>query len=340
MTPMLRILPILVVWALALSAIAAQVDVLTVEGKTLKDNPLGDPAQRRVAVVSPTGAEKTKPLPLILYLPGWGGSSEDTIAQHKGGWLGDAVDTLAAKSHPVRIVVVDGRSRYGGSQFLNSTATGKYADYVADEVIAAVKAQYAGAVPLLVAGHSSGGYGALMLAIERKKIFGAVVALSPDSDFEVTHKPLAQAGDVHAATAAQVAAAMAPAGKARVPGGMAGLMMGLCANYTPRAGHPGEFEWLYDAKGEWRPDVWKRWIACDPLTVVHDQKDAFAPEQRIYLDGAEFDEFGANIGARKIAVILRGRGAKVEFNQPAGHHGEHLAERLTRGVSWALEGKP
>jgi S-formylglutathione hydrolase FrmB len=334
---MLLIRPILSLLAFAISAGAAQLDVLTVEGKTLQGNPLGDPTRRRAAVVAPDDTVKNKPLPLVLYLPGWGGSSEDTIADRKGGWIGQAVDALAAKAHPVRIAVIDGRSRYGGSQFLNSTATGDYADYVAVEVLALLKEKYSVAARPIIAGHSSGGYGAVMLAIRRHDTFAAVVGLSPDSDFEVTHKPLVQQAEVRAVTPAELAAAMAPAGQARRVSGLAGLVMGLCANYTPVAGQPGKFEWLYGAGGEWRPSVWARWIAADPLTVVHDEKDAFAPEQRIYLDGAELDEFGANIGARKIAVILRGRAAQVEFHEPAGHHGEHLPERLTRGLAWVLE---
>src|SRR4051812_48989409 len=102
--------PILLLLALALSADAAQLDVLTLESKTLQGNPLGDPVRRRVAVVAPNYVEPTKPLPLILYLPGWGSSSEDTISS-RGGWIGAAVDELAGP-HPVRVAVVDGRSRY------------------------------------------------------------------------------------------------------------------------------------------------------------------------------------------------------------------------------------
>ncbi|HEV7403216.1 MAG TPA: alpha/beta fold hydrolase [Chthoniobacteraceae bacterium] len=334
MRPIPPLLPLFA--ALALSARGAQLDVLTVEGKTLQGNPLGDPARRRVAVVAPDAIEKTKPLPLILYLPGWGGSSEDMIPQRGGGWIGDAVDALAAKGHPVRIAVVDGRSRYGGSQYLNSSATGNYADYVAEEVLTFVREKYGVAARPVIAGHSSGGYGAVMLAIRRHETFGAVVGLSPDSDFETTHKPLVQDAAVRAVPPAEVAAAMAPAKDARRVSGLAGLVLGLCANYTPLPGQPGIFEWLYGPGGEWRPAVWARWIACDPLTVVQEQKDAFAPGQRIYLDGAELDEFGANIGAAKIEKVLKARGATVQFYQPAGHHGEHLAERLARGVTWVL----
>jgi pimeloyl-ACP methyl ester carboxylesterase len=324
---------------LALSSLAsgAQLDVLKVEGQTLRDNPLGDPPQRRAAVLSPKAVVATTPLPVVLYLPGWGGSSEDTISQSNGGWLGRVVDDMAANGKPLRIVTVDGRSRYGGSQFVNSTATGRYADYVAHEVLAAVRAKFATTPRAIVSGHSSGGYGALLLAMDRQTIFRAVVALSPDSDFETTHKSLVEQAAVLTVTAQDLLAAMAPARSARIPSGLAGLVMGLCANYAPRAGHPGEFEWLYDARGQWRPEVWAKWIAADPLTQVRDRKTPFTPEQRIYLDGPEFDEFGANIGGRKIERILQQRRLQVQFHQPAGHHSDRLPERLTRGLLWVLE---
>jgi hypothetical protein len=86
----------------------------------------------------PDGSKRDTPLPLVIYLPGWGGSSEDVIAQG-GGWLARTVDKMAGSGLALRIAVVDGRSHYGGSQFLNSGATGEYADYVADEVAPAVE---------------------------------------------------------------------------------------------------------------------------------------------------------------------------------------------------------
>ncbi len=64
--------------------------------------------------------------------------------------------------------------------------------------------------------------------------------------------------------------------------------------------------------------------------------DAFAPAQRIYLDGAEHDEFGANIGARKIHEVLRERKSPVTFYESPGHHNDDLIERLVRGLGWVL----
>jgi S-formylglutathione hydrolase FrmB len=320
---------------------AAQLEVLEVQSVKLKGNPLGDPTARRVAVFLPDATRNDAPLPLVVYLPGWGGSSEDAIAQGRGGWLGRAVDQLASAGLAVRIAVVDGRSRYGGSQFLNSAATGDYADYVAGEVAPAVEARYPvakeAAFPRIIAGHSSGGYGALMLAMARQTQFAAVVALSPDSDFAVTHKPIVEQPAVRAITRAELDAATAPRGQARLPGnGLALMVMGLCANYAPTAGKPGRFEWLYDERGGWRAEAWQRWLDLDPLHVVRRQAGAFAPTQRIYLDGAEHDEFGANIGARKIQEVLRERKSPVTFYESPGHHNDNLAGRLVRGLAWVL----
>ena len=320
---------------------AAQLEVLEVRGVKLKSNPLGDPAARRVAVFVPDGMKNNTPLPLVIYLPGWGGSSEDMIAQGRGSWLGRVVDHFASAGLALRIAVVDGRSRYGGSQFLNSAATGDYADYVADEATPAVEARYPvakeAAFPRIIAGHSSGGYGALMLAMSRHAQFAAVVALSPDSDFEVTHKPIVTQPSVRAVTAGELEAAMAIGEKARQPSdGLARMVMGLCANYAPTAGKPGRFEWLYDARGGWRAEAWQRWLDVDPLHVVRKRADAFAPAQRIYLDGAEHDEFGANIGARKIHEVLRERKSPVTFYESPGHHSDRMPERLVRGLAWVM----
>jgi enterochelin esterase family protein len=320
---------------------AAQLDVLQVPGATLRDNPLNDPPARRLAIFSPNNTKPDTALPLVIYLPGWGGSSEDAIVQGPGAWYGRVVDQLATGNNkPLRIAVVDGRSRYGGSQFLNSTATGRYADFVSEEILPALLAKHPpdrrGPVVIL-SGHSSGAYGALWLTMNRQEKFAAVVALSPDSDFDVTHKALVQQSAVRAVKPAEAEAASAAKNFQMPSNGLAQLVMGLCANYAPIAGKPGRFEWLYDDRGQWRPDAWQRWLDLDPLTLVRKNPNAFAPTQRIYLDGAERDEFGANIGARKIHEVLRTRPAASTFYESPGGHSDHLPERLIRGLKWVLE---
>ena len=76
---------------------------------------------------------------------------------------------FAAAGCPDAIVVfVDAWTALGGSQFLNSASTGRYLDYLCDEVVPFVDGRY----PVLpgrdhrgLSGHSSGGYGAMVVPI-------------------------------------------------------------------------------------------------------------------------------------------------------------------------------
>ncbi len=337
-----RLFPTLLLLATSLTSCsfarppAGRFEVLEVAGEKLRDNPLGDPAARRVAVFIPADAAPGKPLPIVYYLPGYGGSSDDFIAQGERSPFFALVQQLAADGLPLIIAVPDGRNRFGGSQYLNSPAQGNYADYIADDVVAAVEARH----PIrpgsrIIAGHSSGGYGALMLAMSRQKVFSAVVALSPDSDFEVTHKGLVSEPAIRRLSPRDVDSFFGPAKTAPRADEAVQLVLGLSAAYTPAK--PGRIHWLYDAERKWQPQVWQQWLDLDPLLIVRKKSDAFAPDQRIYLDGASHDEWGFNVSARKIHDVLRARGAKVTFDEPPGGHSDGLVERLARGVAWVFE---
>ena len=73
-----------------------------------------------------------------------------------------------------------------------------------------------------------------------------------------------------------------------------------------------------------------------PLTLARKNEGAFGKAQRIFLDGAEHDEWGANIGARKIWEVLRTRPAAAMFRESPGHHSDRMAERLAKGLEWVL----
>ncbi len=75
------------------------------------------------------------------------------------------------------VVFVDALTALGGSQFLDSPATGRYTDYICDEIVPFVDASYPTAATReqrAVTGHSSGGYGALVLPMLRPDVFGAL----------------------------------------------------------------------------------------------------------------------------------------------------------------------
>ena len=322
---------------------APRLDVLESSSRALRDNPLGDPVTRRVAVFVPDQAANGVPLPIAYYLPGFGGSSENAI-KDPSRFL-KATEKLAEDGTPVLLVVVDGKTRWGGSQYLNSPAQGNYADYICDEIVPLVERRYGiapGATNRIIAGHSSGGYGALRLGMMRPRLFGGVVALSPDSYFEISHRYLVtEPGVTNMSPAELKALVKSPPGSPLPKDGEVRYALALSAAYAPRGRwHPGEFEWLCDAHGKVRERVWRRWLNNDPLVMVQKNRHAFLDTQAIYLDGPTEDAFKANIGARKIYEILRTRPARCTFYEPVGKHSDRVPERLERGIEWVFGRNP
>ena len=318
--------------------LAAQLDVIQFESHVLKNNPLHDPAIRDVAVFLPSQAAAGGRLPVIYYLPGYGGSPVGFIS-HSNAWL-KFTQSIADEVTPMALVVVDGRTRWGCGQYLNSPAQGNYEDYICDEIVSMVEAKYpapTNGVRRIIAGHSSGGFGALRLGSYRQKLFDAVIALSPDSDFPVSHIPLVKIAAVSNAPLADIEKMQSGA----LPPPKNGDLMyalGLSAAYAPRGlDHPGEFDWLYDADHQFRDEIWQRWMDNDPLTIVQHNPQAFTPNQAVYLDGAAHDQYAANVGARAIYQVLRERPARCTFYEPPGRHADHIPERLQRGLEWVFD---
>jgi hypothetical protein len=151
-------LVIVVVASTMISRAEPRLDVLEFSSRALKHNPMGDPVTRRVAVFVQEPATSGVPLPIVYYLPGFGGSSESAI-KDPARWR-KTTEELAGAGTPVAMVVVDGKTRWGGSQHLNSAAQGNHADCICDEVAPRVERRCRiapGTTNRIIAGHSSGG---------------------------------------------------------------------------------------------------------------------------------------------------------------------------------------
>lgn len=317
-------------------------EAIAVPGKTLEGNPLGDPVQRRVAVFTPRLPKFSSKLLTVYYLAGYSGSSEDFLGPN-GDKFAEVFQNLADKGIALRMVIPDCRNRWGGSQYLNSPAQGNYADYVLDEVIPQLEKHFGTpATPRdrIIAGHSSGGFGALRIAMMAPERFGAVIALSPDTDFEVTHKPIAQEHIVRSVTPKQMRSYIAPPGEFIRPGsGLIQMMLGLSAAYAPKGPtEPGLFHWLYDESGRWQEEVWQNWLEEDTVVIARRNPHLFMPYHKIYLDGAERDEFGAQKGARVLRDLIKPY-TRVEFYESPDGHADYIEDRLARGLEWVFEKK-
>jgi Putative esterase len=177
--------------------LAGMLDRITVHSEVLEENPLGDPARRPLYVYRSPGAiaPGRERFPIVYVLQGYSGQLDM--------WLGRSAfeptnverldDMFAARECPDAIVVfVDAWTSLGGSQFLNSSSTGRYLDYLCDEVIPFVDERYPtmpGREHRGVAGKSSGGYGAMVVPMLRPDVFGALASHAGDALFEYCYLP-------------------------------------------------------------------------------------------------------------------------------------------------------
>lgn len=94
------------------------------------------------------------------------------------------------KCIPCLIVAPDCDTVVGGSQYINSAGTGRYQDYILQEVVPFVQQKYN--LPQDqkwgVFGLSSGGYGAFMMAMMHPETFSVVGNHSGDGLFDMCFK--------------------------------------------------------------------------------------------------------------------------------------------------------
>src|SRR5215212_733741 len=170
--------------------------VLEHTSKILKDNPLGDPYVRKLAVWLPAeygeGAGRRR-FPVLYDLVGFTGSG---LSHTNWKSFGDNVPERAArlirdqKMGPAIFVFPDCFTALGGNQYINSSAIGNYADYLTREIIPFVDREFRTAASREhrgCFGKSSGGYGSIIHAMKYAKYWGAIADHSGDAYFDYVY---------------------------------------------------------------------------------------------------------------------------------------------------------
>jgi S-formylglutathione hydrolase FrmB len=316
--------------------LAGSVEVHRFESTRLVGNPWGDPSVRDLPVYLPPSG-KTEGRPLLVLLSGYTGSGwyhfnrplflRSTIVRR----LDHLIRTGAVPE--AVLVAPDAVTSLGGSQYLNSTATGPYEDYIVEEVLPWVQRKY-GTGPTATLGTSSGGFGALVLALRHPELFSAAGSNAGDAYFEYTYLPafplafraLRRIGGPEALLRLMLSeptSNFAPSN----PQVMAFELMAYASCYSPVPDRPGEFDLPFDlTTGAVREDVWNRWLAWDPVRMVRTSRYAAALRQLryVYVDGGTRDEFGLDVGARIFAAEARAQGGRVDHEEFDGIHGDSV----------------
>src|ERR1700729_2804512 len=252
-----------------------------VPSEALRGNPLGDPATRPIVVYLPPGydAKASRRYPALYALHGYTGDAAALLSSRP--WETNVVqwaDRLIRERRmlPAIVVLVDGFTRLGGSQYVDSIHNGNYATYTVRDVVGHVDREYrtiAAEGGRAVLGKSSGGFGAMHLAMEYPGVFGAFASHSGDAYFRYAHFPAFPAvqrtleqhgGDVGAFVASFEGRPKRPMSDYTTM-----EMLGYASAYSPRSATPFDLELPFDVRtGALDDTVFARWLSYDPAERV------------------------------------------------------------------------
>src|SRR6266566_1248244 len=122
-----------------------EVVIETFDSKVLRGNSLGDPTKREVAIYLPPKYDRTRRYPAAYAIVGYTGTGKSLLSvDPMGEELKSKLDRLirTGKMGPMIVPMVDCFTKVGGNQYINSTATGRYDDYLRKEIVPFVESRY------------------------------------------------------------------------------------------------------------------------------------------------------------------------------------------------------
>jgi len=304
--------------------VPGHVEVHPFESELLAGNTLGDPARRHLPVYLPEGHDTPgAAFPVLYALAGFTGSGRSYLNYN---WYQESLplrlDRLIAAGTmpPVVVVMIDGMTRVGGNQYIDSLAVGPWAAHIVQEIVPWAEGRF----PVLpgrahrgVFGKSSGGYGSLMMALEHHDVFAAAVSHSGDCYFPYCY-------DVDFPKAVD---------GLRSVGGLAAFMEGLHGHgkfppklfptlnivamshfYSPNDDAPLRFDLPFDEEtGERREEVVARWRERDPVNLVARHAEGLRSLSLLWVECGARDEWNLHHGARILSERLASEGVDHVF---------------------------
>jgi enterochelin esterase-like enzyme len=339
-----------------------KVVVLEHTSAILKDNPLGDPHVRKLAVWLPPqydGFRGRQRFPVLYDLVGYTGSGLSHI-----GWksFSDNVPERAARlihegrMGPVILVFPDCFTALGGNQYVNSSAIGNYADYLTREIIPFVEREFRalpGREHRGCFGKSSGGYGAMIHGMKYARHWGAIANHSGDAYFDFVYwhdwpntlnelakhrVPKRTPGRYDALKEARRKGLREGRDDGRIRAFLKSLsakeklstaevhaLMNLCmaATYDPDPRAPNGFRVPFNLEsGEPLEERWRQWRRHDPIHLVSAHRNNLRKLSGIYIDCGWRDQYHIHYGSRLLSARLSAAGIRHTYEEFDDNHSD------------------
>ena len=289
------------------------------------------PVRPVTAFLPAESQEEGARFPVLYCLAAWtsAGRSQFDWAPFKESLFDRLVRLISEKKIPPCIVVApDLYTRFGGSQYINSSYLGAHADYLVRELIPWVEANlpvkkgpgFRGAF-----GRSSGGFGALRLAMDYPGEFCSIACHSGDMGFDLVYQ-----SDLIA-----LASALLPY-KGNVKGYLdftlkqpkvSGrdihilMLLGMAATYSPNSDRPEGFDLPIDLHtGVIDQQVWQKWVSHDPVVRISGGNEWSKELGCLYIECGNRDQYNLHYGARRLHNELAAQGVNHHYFEFDDNH--------------------
>ena len=333
--------------------LAGRFEEVVFTSELLKGNPLGDSFERPLWIYLPPeyDAQPTKRYPSVYMIQGFTGQLDmwrNRTPFRKN--FPELTDELFARGEapPCIVVWVDCWTSLGGSQFVDSPATGRYHSYLCDEIVPWVDAHYR-TLPRRehrgIAGKSSGGYGAMITPMLRPDLWGGLATHAGDALFETCYftefrEATRILRDLYDGSYERFWQSFRARPAFSRPGDeVLTNEWAMAACYS--ADEDGTVHLPFDTvTGALIPEVWERWLAWDPVRMAPKHAEDLRSMRAIYIDAGRRDQFYLDLGAEAFRQELVKAGvtdfffelfdathSAIEYRYPLSL--KYLAERLT-----------
>jgi enterochelin esterase-like enzyme len=340
---------------------AGSVVILEHVSRVLKGNRLKDPHVRKLVVWLPPGYDGSghRRFPALYDFAGFTGSGLAHLNWKP--FSENLVERVARLVHerkmpPVILVMPDCYTALGGNQYLNSSAIGRYADYLTREIVPFVDAEFrtlAAREHRGCFGKSSGGYGALVHGMKYPATWGAIADHSGDAYFDFLYRsdwpntlnelakyrlPPRRAGAYRSMRPAAEAAlarghddgrvqrfltAIWSKSKVSHAEGLALMNVCMAATYDPQPRAPLGFRLPFNAEtGELIAANWQRWLAHDPVHMVRRHAAALRSLRGLYMDCGWRDQYQIHYGCRMLSRRLSAAGIAHRYEEFDDDHSD------------------
>jgi enterochelin esterase family protein len=224
---------------------------------------------------------------------------------------------------PMLVACIDGSTRLGGSQYVNSVLHGAFEEHFAEEIVPFLENKFGIRGPHSIAGHSSGGMGALHLASRFPELFDGLISFGGDLYFELTHKNMV-ADLIDDLQSGKLGNSINHSIKEETHH----YALALCAAYSPNLSIPKwKVDFPFDPKTLlFREDIWQRWLSFDPLCWPNERLESLGQLKRIVLSAGDKDNFKLHLGAEALHLRLKALGIKSIHQRPAGDHSLSISQ--------------